>query len=167
MVKISIGRIGKAHGLQGELRVILSDDAFEDILADADFVFVKGLPYGIKQTRQAGGLLLYLEGVTDRSAAEMLKGAELALPDSPDLQAIQSSDPLQEWIGYLIHDVQSGATMGPIEDVIELPTQMTALFTEKGKEILVPLHEDLVQSVDIQAKIIHMNLPEGLLELYQ
>ncbi len=167
MVKVTIGRVGKPHGLQGELRVILHDEAFEDVLSDADFVFVKGLPYGIKQTRQAGGLLLTLEGIPDRSAAEILKGAELALPDSPRLQDIQSVDPLQEWIGYLIHDIQSGLTLGPIEEVIELPTQMTAFFMDKGKEILVPLHEDLVQSVDIPGKIIHMNLPEGLLELYQ
>ena len=167
MEKITIGKVGKAHGLQGELRVILSDDAYESILEEADFVFVKGLPYGIKQTRQAGGLLLNLEGISDRSAAEMLKGAELALPSSQKIQEIDSVDPLQEWIGYLIHDVQTGLTMGPIEEVIELPTQMTAFFIQNGKEILVPLHEDLVQSVDIPGKTIHMNLPEGLLELYQ
>ncbi len=166
MEKRIIGKVGKPHGLQGEMRVILLEDAFEEVLEVSEFVFVKGLPYSIRNARQAGGFLLQLEGVNDRSAAEILRGATLELPDSPEIRKLIQDDPLQEWVGFRIHDMQTDRMLGPIEEVIELPTQLTALFTVDGKEVLVPLHENLILGIDPKERILQMNLPDGLLDLY-
>ncbi len=166
MEKSLIGKLGKPHGIQGELRVMLSDESFEPFLEEAKFVFVKGLPYRITGTRHAGGLLLKLEGILDRTAAEIIKGASLELPTTPELDAILAGDPIQAWIGFMIHDVASGKKLGPIEEIIELPTQLTAAVVLNQKEVLIPLHEDLILSIDLENQIVTMDLPEGLIDLY-
>ncbi len=166
MEKSLIGKLGKPHGLKGELRVILTDVSVEAILEKAEFVFVKGLPYRILETRNAGGLLLKLEGIEDRSAAEIIKGANLELPASVQLSAALVQDNLEAWVGFMIHDVTTNQRLGPIEEVIELPTQLTAYIELEGKEVLIPLHEDLILAVDLEKQIVTMDLPEGLIDLY-
>ena len=56
--------------------------------------------------------------------------------------------------------------IGKVSDVIENPGQLLLIvITEKGTEIMVPFHEDLIVSFDKKRKIISMDLPEGLLEI--
>ncbi|MCF8237072.1 MAG: ribosome maturation factor RimM [Saprospiraceae bacterium] len=166
MEKCLIGKLGKPHGLQGEVRVILTDESFEEVLEHAPFVFIKGLPYQILSTRYAGGLLLKLDGVEDRNAAEMIKGAHLELPTTPELESAQAQNSIQAWIGFMIHDVTTDRTLGPIDEVIELPTQLTALIQVDNKEVLIPLHENLILDVDLEKRVMTMDLPVGLIDLY-
>lgn len=161
-----IGTLGKPHGLKGEIRVILNRDDLEDVLVSAGHVFIQGLPYAVVSVRDAGHVLLRLEGVEDRDAALILRGARVEVPWAEELEIRQNSDPLTAWVGYAIRDEESGDTYGPIEEIIELPTQWTALVIMNGKEVLFPLHENLIRSVDPEARVIRMDLPDGLLDLY-
>lgn len=161
-----IGKLGKPHGLKGEIRVILDQENLEDILEQADFIFVKGLPYAIRHWRSAGGLVVLLDGVEDRNAAEMLRGAPIAVPMTPELQALLEEDPVQQWMGYTIHDLTTDRTYGPITEIIELPTQLTAVVILEGRDILIPLHDSLVRDIDPAKKLLTMDLPVGLVDLY-
>lgn len=163
---IHIGRLGKPHGLKGEIRVIAEHDEFLDFLEEGAFVLVKGLPYRIRSARDAGGWVIALEGLPDRSAVEGLKGAQLDMPWTEELEAIASqTDAMSEWIGFTIRDQHSGKEFGPIVDYVDLPGQTTVIVEQEGREIYIPLHENLIVDLDPDMKILVMDLPEGLDEL--
>lgn len=161
-----IGKLGKPHGLKGEIRVLLDQDRVEDLLEQSDFILVKGLPYSVRHWRSAGGLVVLLEGIEDRSAAEILRGAPIALPLTTELKEVLQEDPVQQWIDYSIHDLTSNQTYGPITEVIELPTQLTAVVIQDGRDVLIPLHESLILDIDPVKKLLTMDLPAGLIDLY-
>lgn len=163
---ITIGRLGKPHGLKGEVRVLVEQDEFLDHLEEGTYVMVKGLPYKIRSARDAGGWVIALEGLPDRSAVEGLKGAALALPWSEELEAISLQvDAMAEWIGFMVVDQHTGKQFGEIVDYIDMPGQTTVILERDGKEIYVPLHEDLIVDMDSERKVVVMDLPEGLEDL--
>ncbi len=163
---IHIGKLGKPHGLKGEIHVIPTNDRYLDFLDDGVYVLVRGLPYRISSVRNAGGIIVGFEGLPDRTAVESLRGLPIALNYSEELALITEEDPFEEWMGFIIEDQHTQIKYGPIIDIIELPTQLTAVIEQNGKEILIPLHEDLILGMDMDKRIIQMNLPEGLVELY-
>lgn len=163
---IQIGRVGKPHGLKGEVRVIVDHEEYLDHLDEGNFVLIKGLPYRIRAARDAGGWVIALEGLPDRTSVEGLKGAALALPWSEEVEAIAlQGDAMSEWIGFKVIDHHSGKEFGTITDYIDMPGQTTVIVELQGKEIYLPLHEDLIMDMDPERKVVVMDLPEGLEDL--
>ena len=56
--------------------------------------------------------------------------------------------------------------LGEILEVIEQPHQLLCRIDYKGKEALIPVHEETLVKVDKKNKIVHVDLPEGLLEVF-
>ena len=56
--------------------------------------------------------------------------------------------------------------IGEISDVLEYPTQAVIQVMKDGKEILIPIHDDIIQKVDKKAKILTVKAPEGLIDMY-
>jgi 16S rRNA processing protein RimM len=163
---IQIGKLGKPHGLKGEIHVIPANDDYLDFLDEGVYVLIRGLPYLIRNVREAGGVVISLEGLPDRTAVEGLRGLPVAMAYSEELAKIEDENPFEEWIGFFVEDQHTQIKYGPIVDIIELPTQLTAVIEQDKKEILIPLHQDLILSMDMEKRIIFMNLPEGLVDLY-
>jgi 16S rRNA processing protein RimM len=69
------------------------------------------------------------------------------------------------WIGFTIIDKTDGK-LGVVDDVVQTGTQWLARFIYMGKEVLIPLVEQTVQSVDIKSRMLNVDLPAGLLEVY-
>lgn len=76
----------------------------------------------------------------------------------------KSEDDLESWIGFKVIDTSVGE-LGCIEDVEELPGQFLIHLTYHGKEIAIPFVEELVTDVDVDNKVLIMELPEGILDL--
>lgn len=163
---IQIGKLSKPHGLRGEIHLIPSIDEYLDFIEVGKYILVRDLPYKITSIRQAGGLIIGLEGINDRTSVEGLKGLPVKLAYTEQLAAVKEEVPHEEWLGFYILDNNLQKKYGPIVDIIELPTQLTAVVEQDGKEILIPLHEDLIMAIDTAKKVISMNLPEGLIDLY-
>jgi 16S rRNA processing protein RimM len=110
-------------------------------------------------------LLLRLEGVDDRGAAEQLRGAmltvsadELAPPDDPD----EFHD--HQLIG-LRAELSDGAVVGTVRDVIHGPGgELLVVGREAQSDALVPFVRDIVPTVDIEAGRLVLTPPDGLLE---
>ncbi len=165
----SIGKIGKAIGLHGQIKILL--DVFEpEAIQEAEVVFVKTpqghwAPYFVEFWNIDGrGLLLQLEGINDRETARLLTGAELGLRAEDLPEASPQEDHSYPFVGFQIVDQQAGP-IGAIQAIIELPQQFLAEVNYQGKEILIPLHEELIVAVNEQQQLLQMDLPEGLLEL--
>jgi 16S rRNA processing protein RimM len=85
------------------------------------------------------------------------------LPDA-DYKKFASKSSPAGLLGYSIID--NNNPLGEILEVIEQPHQLLCRLEIKGKEVLIPLHEESLQKVDHKKKQVLVELPEGLLEIY-
>jgi 16S rRNA processing protein RimM len=165
MERIAIGKTGKPHGIKGELKLWV-EAAYETDLLEASAVFIGGRPFFIEQLRTGAGLILKLEGVDNRDAAQLLANRQLELraEDIAEPEEEAASDPLLDLVGFELYDSERGR-IGVIEDVLDMPQQYLAVVEYQQKEVLVPLHEDLIRGIDPATGRITLQLPEGLLDL--
>ena len=70
----------------------------------------------------------------------------------------------KKYVNFEIHDKILGK-IGIIEEIIEYPQQEMAAIKFQEKEVLIPLNEQLILTIDAENKVIEMDLPDGLLEL--
>jgi len=168
---VKIGRIGKAHGLVGELKAFVEDAWWEDFLnAEIIFLEIRGqhLPYFVEDVRAGNAVLLKLEDVNTRDDAQMLHHKDIYLRSEDILpneaRTIIIEPGYERYAGYAIEDATHGF-IGKIDEVIEMPQQMMAVVVYRGREILIPLNEQFIVSADEAQSTLHMDLPDGLLDL--
>ena len=167
---VKIGRLGRAHGLQGELKLRIEDTYLEDLPAiEHLLVAVSGqyIPYFVDYWR-SDGAIVKLEEVDNKEAATLLQQKDLYLPADqltiPPTTTGPEGTPYDHWQGWCIIDDTVG-TIGNIQGIIDLPQHYLAEVVYQDKLVMIPLHEDLINSSDEQAQTISMNLPAGLLDL--
>jgi 16S rRNA processing protein RimM len=166
-----IGRLGKAHGLRGEIKLSVHD-AYAELVLEQEVLFVaiggQHLPYFIEILRGGGSWLVKFEEVEDKETAAVLQGATVSLPTSLIQQAAAAETvavvPYLSWLGYTLKDAQHGE-LGQIEEVLDLPQHYLARLRYQGREVYIPLHEDLILRVDDENQCVDMDLPDGLLSL--
>lgn len=167
---VAIGYTKKPHGLKGELKVQIEELYLDDFL-EAETIFLdlrgKKLPFFIESVREGNEILLKLEDVDSKEAADGLSSKEVFLRESdiiPLDEREMEPDDFTQFMGYQIKDTELGL-IGEIEDVIEYPQQMMAALTYQDREILIPMNAAFIKEIQKENKIIIMELPEGLLEL--
>lgn len=166
-----LGWVVKAKGLEGSVVIQLdTDDAsnyknLESVLLE-DKTSSQLIPFFIKQISLSGTMATcWLEEIDSREAAENLTGSKVFLPESqlPDLNKDQYY--FHEIIGFQIIDENHGL-IGVAESVVDLPSNTMLITYVKNKEVLIPLQEEIVHTVDKENKTIRVNIPNGLLEIY-
>jgi 16S rRNA processing protein RimM len=164
---ISVGKIGKPHGLSGAFRFFLDRELKNKNKAPGHFVMnLKGsfTPWFVKTIEWIGfneGFILF-EEITSPEKGKQYTGTEVCLSDK-DISTYfkknaQSIDYLN---GYIAIDEAEGE-LGVIKQVIENPGQVLLSVSRDGKEIMIPFVEDFVVSVNKRKKEIILSLPEGL-----
>lgn len=172
---INIGYTKKTHGIGGELKLVIEERFLEDFLKNERiFLDVKGakVPYFVGNVRGKGEMILKLEEVDNREAAFSLQSREVFLREQdliPEHQReleIEEEETLEyeHLTGFLLVDKTAG-TIGPIEEVLDMPQQEMAFLKHKGREVLIPLNEQFITSIDEKGKKVFVDLPEGLLEV--
>ena len=160
-----IGRLGKAHGVKGEVSLQFDDDVFDRVDADYLVLEIDGIlvPFFIEEYRFRSDsvALMKFEGIDSQERARELTGCEVFFPrDLAD-----NDDDNISWaaiVGFDIIDAKSGNKIGSITSVDD--TTINILFElEDGR--LIPASEDLITAIDQQARTIMMRLPAGLLDL--
>ena len=164
-----VGRIGRPHGVRGEVTVEVRTD-------DPDLRFVPGAvlrtdPAGRGPLTVAGHrwhrdvLLLSLEGVDSREAAEELRNTQL-LVDVAELPALEDPDAFydHQLVG-LTALLTDGSQLGEVVAVRHEGADLLVVRRTDGGEALVPFVTAIVPTVDIDAGHLVVEPPEGLLEL--
>ncbi|HMQ46900.1 MAG TPA: ribosome maturation factor RimM [Saprospiraceae bacterium] len=171
MAYIEIGKTGKAHGLDGELKLHVNP-AFVNELIAADALFIQQnggpVPYFIEELVELDQqLLVKLEEVDSKEAAVALSGKVVFLPKAQvqltAKEAVEASD-FFKVIGFLLVDQDHGS-VGTIDDIVEYPQQIMAIVQREDRELLIPLNPHFVQRIDVAQQRVLVNLPEGLLDL--
>lgn len=168
-MELVIGRIGKAHGIRGEVTVGLRTDDPEERFAVGTSIRTdppeRG-PVTVRSVRFAGGkAVVAFDGITDRNSAETLRGTMLVV-DTDDLPALDDEDDFydHELVGMRATHAD-GSTLGTVADVIHGPGGDTLAIKMDGREVLVPFVRSIVPTIDRSARVLVIDPPEGLLEL--
>ena len=163
-VDVLVGTIGRAHGLRGEVSVHVHTDEPERRFTPGASLRVGDRPRTVASARwHSGTLLLGLEGVTDRTAAEALRGREL-WADVPAGEA--PADEGEYWdrqlVGLEVLDA-AGAVAGTIGEVLHLPAHDVLVVRTSGGDRLVPFVSEVVPVVDLEAGHVRVADIGGLL----
>ena len=159
------GEIVKTHGLHGCLKVLTQMET-QNIAADLEFVYLEDILgqrkcYGLRRFETSGKFLfLELKDITDVDAAKALVGCKVLIPENM-LQDLSPGE--YYWRDIIGLDVYSeeGEHLGQIESIF--PTGSNDVYVCKGaREILLPAIADVIQSIDINKKIMTVKLLEGL-----
>lgn len=162
---VRIGAVARAHGVRGALRVRL-DNADSAVLAQVETVRVGRLDYRVRSARHDGaGCLIELVGVDDRDAAEALRGQEVLLPRALLPELGEEELYLADLPGCTLYDV-SGAVLGTVTSVENYGAHELLLVRTAGGEAMLPFVDEYVREVDLTARRIVCEPPEGLFELY-
>jgi 16S rRNA processing protein RimM len=165
-----LGKIVKKYSFKGELLAKLDTDQpdiYENL--DAIFIEVNGtlIPFFIEksQLHKSDLLRLKFEDVTNEADADALMKCDLYLPlDSlPKLEGTKFY--FHEIIGFQLNDENFGA-VGKIKGVNDSTAQALFEVDRDGIEILIPMNDDFIKTLDREAKTITVNTPPGLIELY-
>ena len=160
-----IGRLGKTHGVRGEISFLFDDDVFDRTDADYLILRVDGIlvPFFIEEYRfkSDANAIVKFDGIDTQERARELTGCDVYFPRS----LAEGDEGDISWsilVGFDILEVQSGKVVGRIAAIDD--ATMNILFElEDGR--LVPASEDLITAIDQKARTITMHIPEGLLEL--
>jgi 16S rRNA processing protein RimM len=168
-VQVTVGRIGRPHGIRGDVVVGVRTDEPELRFAqgarlDTDPVAVG--PLVVAATKwHSGELLVHFEGVADRDAAAELRGAWL-LVDSASIAPPTDPDEFNDTdlIGLSVRTV-SGTEVGLVDDVLHSGQDVLVIKAKGGGNVMVPFVLPLVPEVDVAAGYLVINPPDGLLDL--
>ena len=166
---VTVGRVGRAHGIRGEVSVEVRTDSPELRFADGARLTTEPAgagPLVVGHTRwHSGRLLVRFDGVSDRAVAEGLRGVRL-LADVGEGERLDDPD---EFFDHQLVGLRAvtttGDAVGDITDVLHPPGQdLLVVRRPDNREALVPFVADIVPEVDIAAGRVVLDPPVGLLE---
>lgn len=166
---LRVGKIVAAHGLQGAvvLKQIIDNTGWLNA-GDVLFIELKResfIPHFVEKAKPANETeyIINLDEVDDTEKAKKLVGKTVYVKEEI-LEKAKVDSPLM-YIGFNLVDKTKGG-IGTIEDVLLMGKQWIARLTIDGKEVLIPLVEDMILDVNYKNKFLRMDLPDGLLEIY-
>ena len=158
-----IGRIGKPHGIGGEVTLRFTDDVFDRVDADYLVLMVDGIlvPFFIEEYRFRSEevALVKFEDIDTMDRAAELTGCDVFFPR----HLADIDNDVLTWsqiVGYDIVDVASGKVIGRIESVDESTINV---LLELADGTLIPAADEFIDDIDHEARKLFMSLPDGLL----
>ncbi len=162
---VTVARIGRAHGLKGEVSVELRTDLPEQrLVAGAEFITdpESAGPLTIAGTRvQAGRWYVRFAEITDRNAAEAARGVSLVMDSDEDME--DDAWFVHELVG-LTAVRPDGTEVGKVVDLQSMPAQDLLVVKQPGGfRALIPFVEAFVPEVDLEGGRVVLDPPHGLL----
>lgn len=164
---VLVGRVARAHGLTGEVAVEVVTDFPGRFVPGARLLLREGAalrPVVVSSVRWHGDrLLMRLEGIADRDGADRLRGAEL-LVDEAQLAPRPPGFVYHFEVEGCTAVARDGSPLGVVRALQEVAGRhLLVLETARGERD-VPFVEPIVVSVDLEARRVTLDPPEGLLE---
>jgi 16S rRNA processing protein RimM len=169
--QLRVGRLTKAHGLKGGLKLeLFTDDPDRRFTPGASFTLQvpetspwHGKPLELAELRWYNGQPVgFFVGVTDRTGAESLVKAILWVDQDPDEAAEPDAWYDHQLVGLDV--VRDGTTVGVIDRLEHLPAQDLLVVKVDDREVLVPFVRAIVPEVDLEGGRVLVTPPDGLFE---
>ncbi|QTA37745.1 16S rRNA processing protein RimM [Thermosipho ferrireducens] len=165
--KIAVGIIGKTHGLNGELKLHPFTNVLEIIENLKEVVLYnekqkKFFVAKITSIRKANKFyLIKLEGINNIENAKALSGSKIYI-DEKELPEIKENEYyFYEIIGCKVFD-ENEKEVGIVEEILQTGSNDVFVVKNEKEEILIPVTEEYVKSIDKKEKLIKIKLPEWL-----
>ena len=160
-----IGKLGKTHGVKGEISFLFDDDVFDRVEADYLVLCVDGIlvPFFLEEYRfkSDSTAIVKFEDIDTQERARELTGCDVYFPrDLADDDDGELS--LSFLVGFDLVEASSSKSIGRIASIDD--STINLLF-ELEDGTLIPASDDLITAIDQQTRTITMHLPDGLLEL--
>ena len=165
-----IGKIQNTHGLNGK---IILKHIFEgkNIFKDLNHVFIEinresYIPFFIEEKKviDATEVLIRFDEVESLEVAREILNKPVFI-ETEIFKKLKPKNVTEDFIGFWIIDKKLGK-LGKVEDLFETPAQVLASVIYQEKEILIPLIEQTILSINVAKKEIMVELPDGLVEVY-
>ena len=164
-----VGKIVKTHGLKGEVTLRIDNEQFDEIEELNYFLLDindKLIPYFVENiTFHSNKSFVLFQDLKSLEAANQLVGISVYLP--LDLLPEKDGNDFysHEVVDFLVIDEEKGE-LGKVQEIIEYPTQSLIQILINGKEVLIPIHDDIIQDVSREEKTIYIKAPNGLIDMY-
>lgn len=165
-----VGKIVKKYSFKGELLVKLDTDEPE-LFIEMESVFVEQhkslIPFFIEQSslHKSDLLRVKFEEVDNEQDANALIGSELYLPLDLLPKLTGTNFYYHEIIGFNVLDQKHG-NIGKVIGVNDSTAQHLFEIDFDGKEILIPINDNIIEKVDRDNNTLYLNTPEGLIDIY-
>ena len=164
-MQLVVGRIGRAHGVLGEATIdVQTDDPDLRFKVGSKLTLDSGQELTIKSSRWHNQILLLgFEGVNDRNQIEALRDQLISC--QVDLSQLAPGEyHYQQLIGCQVY-LQNNELVGQVIEIVKLPGQDLLSVDKNGSQVLIPMVKQIIISIDVAAKKIVVNPPEGLLDV--
>ncbi|MGN5635701.1 ribosome maturation factor RimM [Streptomyces sp. AC154] len=168
-MQLVVARIGRAHGIKGEVTVEVRTDEPELRLGPGAVLATEPAstgPLTIETGRvHSGRLLLRFEGVRDRTAAEALRNTLLISEVDPE----ELPEDPEEFYDHQLMDLDvvlaDGTEIGRITEITHLPSQdLFIVERPDGTEVMIPFVEEIVSEIDLEEQRAVITPPPGLID---
>ena len=164
-----VGKIVKTHGLKGEVTLRIDNEQFDDIEELNYFMLDVNeqlIPYFIEDIAyHSNKAFVLFQDLKTLEAAGLLVGKSAYLPLELLPEKTGNDFYSHEVVDYLVVDEEKGV-LGKVNEIIEYPTQSIIQIIRDGKEILIPIHDDIIKDVNRDEKKICISAPSGLIDMY-
>ena len=166
---VAIGRVGKAHGTRGEVRIISYSD-FPQRFKALKSVYM-GTSRELKEIGVEGArihnnrqVLLKLTGIDTKDQAEGLKGALLLVEEKDVFPLPEGCYYHFQLLGLNVYDVEKGL-LGPLTEIIETcANDVYVVDSSRYGQVLIPVIPQVVKDIDLAGQRIEVELLPGLLD---
>ena len=164
-----VGKIVKTHGLKGEVTLRIDNEQFDDIEELNYFLLdinERLIPYFIENiSYHSNKSFILFQDMKTLEAASQLVGTAVYLP----LELLPEKDGndfySHEVVDFLVVDEEKGE-LGKVKEIIEYPTQSFIQIIINEKEVLIPIHDDIIKDVNRDERKIYIKAPNGLIDMY-
>ncbi|MFF8944701.1 ribosome maturation factor RimM [Streptomyces sp. NPDC014864] len=168
-MQLVVARVGRAHGIKGEVTVEVRTDEPELRLGPGAVLATDPAsagPLTIESGRvHSGRLLLRFEGVRDRNAAEALRNTLLIAEVDP----AETPEEEDEYYDHQLIDLdvvtEDGTEVGRITEISHLPSQdLFIVERPDGSEVMIPFVQEIVTEIDLEEQRAVVAPPPGLID---
>lgn len=168
-MELVVARIGRAHGIKGEVTVEVRTDEPELRLGPGAVLRTEPAsagPLTIETGRvHSGRLLLRFAGVKDRSAAENLRNILLIADVDPSELPAEPDEYYDHQLMDLDVVLEDGTEIGRITEISHLPSQdLFIVERPDGTEVMIPFVEEIVAEIDLEEQRCVITPPPGLID---
>lgn len=165
-----IGRMGKVHGLKGEINFQFTDDVWDR--TDSDYIIceVDGIlvPFFIEEYRfrSDSTAIMKLEDLESADAVQFLVNSDVYFEKKYQEELDEDEVALNYFIGFKMVDGDNGQEIGTIIDIDDKTDNWLFIIERKdGNKVMIPAHEEFISEIKQEEKTMVMDLPLGLLDL--
>jgi 16S rRNA processing protein RimM len=168
-----LGYVSRVTGSKGRCEIKLDVDQpsdykkLESVLILMNSKDLTPIPFFIQQVVALQGNQIQVELIENQSITDLsvLKGKQVYLPLSSLKPLSGKAFYFHEIMGFTVNDKSHGA-IGTVQDVYDMPSNPILSVKFEEKEILIPLRDEILLRVDREKKVLEIDAPEGLIELY-